>query len=156
MWDNLLVEGFYDSPFLWVPINWSNIALIWSEADILRPRCQSEIGNLSSMSDVPWLSDETKLTVKNPCRHICRNFCSIGFTFQEGQKWMVDIRPAGSSLPAAPRRSMQEVWFATRTRPLSPADDICLPVPLAGYTERSNFKDTKLLNIVLGEFKREI
>ena len=102
MWDNLLVEGFYDSPFLWVPINWSNIALIWSEADILRPRCQSEIGNLSSMSDVPWLSDETKLTVKNPCRHICRNFCSIGFTFQEGQKWLVDIRPAGSSQSLRP------------------------------------------------------
>ena len=38
-----LFEGFHDSPFLWVPINWSNIALIWSEADILGPGCQSEI-----------------------------------------------------------------------------------------------------------------
>ena len=38
-----LLEGFHDSPFLWVPINWSNIALIWSEADILGLGCQSEI-----------------------------------------------------------------------------------------------------------------
>ena len=31
------------SPFLWVPISWSSMALIWSEADILAQDSESEI-----------------------------------------------------------------------------------------------------------------
>ena len=69
-----LLEGFHDSPFLWVPINWSNIALIWSEADILGPGCQSEIkaSDINSCPKIPPNSgaDDSKPKTKL-FYHIC-------------------------------------------------------------------------------------
>ena len=117
MWDNLQLEVFYDSPFLWVPISWSNIALIWSEADILGPGCQSEIDKSKWISSVGQVVRCFDMNWARTQYHICRNLVrksTIGFTFQGGHRseWWTDGEATGAvEQLAAPRPSSVDARF---------------------------------------------
>ena len=71
-----LLEGFHDSPFLWVPINWSNIALIWSEADILGPGCQSEI-KASDITTCPKIPPNSGADDSKPITKLFYHICLL-------------------------------------------------------------------------------
>lgn len=83
-----LLEGFHDSPFLWVPINWSNIALIWSEADILGPGCQSEI-KASDITTCPKIPPNSGADDSKPIRTFLSHLSALkrnNFTFIKCEK----------------------------------------------------------------------